>query len=222
VKRRRSRPAPSARPSRRGRASAPTGDERTGGPTRSRTAERPGDLDERPDERPDEAGAPPRRSARFAAALTALAVLVVGVVLVGFYPTRTWLRQEQAVHSAERDLAVLRDQNQELQDEAARLQDPAEIERLARAEYNLVRPGEQAYAIIPGGPSSTVPQQMQTVIEPDGRVHEVPVSTTPGYVARDPAAATDAAPPDTTTTTTTAPTPPATTPATTPASASGG
>jgi cell division protein FtsB len=169
---------------------------------------------------------PPRRSARFAAVVTALAVLMVGGVLVGFYPTRTWLRQERAVHDAEHDLAVLREQNQQLQDEATRLQDPAEIERLARAEYNLVRPGEEAYAIIPAGPgapTSTVPPAMMTVIEPDGRVHQVPSSTAPGYVARDPAAATGS--PDTTPTTTpdtSSDAPPTSTPTTTPTSTPGG
>jgi len=151
---------------------------------------------------------PARRSARFAAVLTALAVLIVGGVLVGVYPTRTWLRQQRAVSASEHDLAVLREQNQQLQDEATRLQDPAEIERLARAEYNLVLPGEEAYAIIPGAPTSTVPVPMITVIEPDGRVHEVPSSTTPGYVGRDPSAAPGAAETATTTPTST-PTPPA-------------
>ncbi len=188
------------------------------GKGRPRTRARRDDADLAPDDfgAVDPAGdarpaRPVRRSTRFAAVLTALAVLVVGVVLVGFYPTRTWLRQERAVHASERDLAVLREQNQALQDEATRLQDPAEIERLARAEYNLVRPGEEAYAIIPGGTSSTVPLPMVTVIEPDGRVHEVPSSTTPGYVARDPAAAPDAGAATSTPTST----------ATTPASTSG-
>jgi cell division protein FtsB len=169
-------------------------------------------VDEAAADDPGDAGRPARRSARFAAALTALAVLVVGAVLVGVYPTRTWLRQERAVHGTQRDLDVLREQNQRLQEEAARLQDPAEIERLARAEYNLVRPGEEAYAIIPGGTSTTLPPPMMTVIEPDGRVHQVPSSTTPGYVARDPAAAADTS----ATTTTTAAPPAATTPVTTP------
>jgi cell division protein FtsB len=167
-----------------------------------------GAVDPADDARPSR---PARRSTRFAAVLTALAVLVVGTVLVGVYPTRTWLRQQRAVHASERDLAVLREQNQALQDEATRLQDPAEIERLARAEYNLVRPGEEAYAIIPGGPSSTVPPPMMTVIEPDGRVHQVPQSTTPGYVARDPSAAAGATTTTTTPTSTptSTPTPPA-------------
>ena len=147
---------------------------------------------------------PVRRSARFAAVLTALAVLVVGGVLVGVYPIRTWLHQQRSVHASEHDLAVLRQQNQALQDEATRLQDPAEIERLARAEYNLVRPGEDAYAIIPGGTSTTEPLPMVTVIEPDGRVHQVPSTTTPGYVARDPSAASGAAAVAETTTPTTA------------------
>jgi cell division protein FtsB len=130
-----------------------------------------------PPETDGDTRSPARRSHKFAAVLTALAVLVVGFVLVGLYPTRTWLRQERAVRGSQRDLSVLQQENQRLQGEIQRLQDPAEIERLARAEYNLVLPGEEAYAIIPGGTSTTTPA-LVTVIDPDGRVHQEPAPPT--------------------------------------------
>ena len=51
------------------------------------------------------------------------------------------------------DLHILDQQNAQLAAEAAKLQTNAEIERLARSQYHLVRPGEQAFAILP--PPST-------------------------------------------------------------------
>ena len=38
--------------------------------------------------------------------------------------------------------------------EARRLQTPAEIERLARVQFNMVFPGEQAYNVISPAPAS--------------------------------------------------------------------
>jgi cell division protein FtsB len=84
----------------------------------------------------------------------ALVPLVASVASVGFLfvavvPTRTWLAQRQAIRSAEVGLQVLSEQNRELTSRAAELRTDAEIERLAREQYNLVRPGEEAYAILP-------------------------------------------------------------------------
>jgi cell division protein FtsB len=126
------------------------------------------------DDGPDREPRPPaRRWHKLAAVLTALTVLVVGFVLVGFYPTRTWLRLDREVRESERDLSVLRRENARLEAELQRLQDPAEIERLARAEYSLVQPGEEAYAILPGGTTTTGPGVI-TVVDPDGSVHQEP------------------------------------------------
>ena len=36
-----------------------------------------------------------------------------------------------------------------LGEEARQLQTPSEIERLARAQFNMVLPGEQAYNVVP-------------------------------------------------------------------------
>ena len=47
---------------------------------------------------------------------------------------------------------VLKTQNDKLAQQAQQLNTDSEIERLAREQYNLVRPGEQAYAILPAPP----------------------------------------------------------------------
>ena len=76
-------------------------------------------------------------------------VLTVGVLFVAVFPTRTWLAQRQELAATEQKLAVLSVQNAEMTARVQRLNTDAEIERLARQDYNLVRPGEEAYAILP-------------------------------------------------------------------------
>ena len=76
-------------------------------------------------------------------------VAVVGLLFLAVFPTRTYLSQRQDLRHTERRLAVLSSQNQELSGRVARLNTDAEIERLAREQYNLVRPGEEAFAILP-------------------------------------------------------------------------
>ena len=77
------------------------------------------------------------------------AVLVVFLV-AGVFPTRTYLNQREAIAAEEAKIAVLTSENQKLAAKVERLHTDAEIERLAREQYNLVRPGEEAYAILPG------------------------------------------------------------------------
>ena len=87
------------------------------------------------------------RLRRLTLALVALASVVVLFTTV--FPTRTFLAQRAAVGAAEEQLTVLSEQNRLLEERARLLQDDAEIERLAREEYHLVRPGEKAYALLP-------------------------------------------------------------------------
>ena len=74
---------------------------------------------------------------------------VAVVLAVGVFPTRTWLDQRRSSAEASERLTVLRDQNAALSERIDRLQSDAEIERLAREQYNLVLPGEEAYAVLP-------------------------------------------------------------------------
>ncbi len=89
-----------------------------------------------------------RPRARLVGALV-VSVLFVGVLLIAVFPTRSYLAQRASVHQAEQRLNELNRENRRLAAQTRRLTTPAEIERLARGQYGLVRPGEQAYAILP-------------------------------------------------------------------------
>ena len=76
---------------------------------------------------------------------------VVGVLLLGAFPTRAYLDQLHQRESLAERVRTLTAANQKLAEQAARLQRDDTIERLARERYHLVRPGEEAYAILPDG-----------------------------------------------------------------------
>lgn len=80
-------------------------------------------------------------------------VVFVGILFAGVFPTRTYLSQRASISRAEKQLEVLGEQNEQLKRRAAELQTDAEIERLAREQHNLVRPGEEAYAVLPAPPA---------------------------------------------------------------------
>jgi cell division protein FtsB len=96
-----------------------------------------------------------RTVARAAAWTTAIFAVAV-VLLVFVFPTRTYLSQRRQLTSAANQLQVLDQQNAQLTAQVARLQTDGEIERLAREQYHLVRPGERAFAILPA-PSPPTP-----------------------------------------------------------------
>jgi cell division protein FtsB len=79
-------------------------------------------------------------------------VTVIGILFIGVYPTRTYLSQRAALSKAQHQLTVLQDENAKLDQQATNLNTDSEIETLAREKYNLVRPGEEAYAILPAPP----------------------------------------------------------------------
>ena len=88
------------------------------------------------------------------------AALVVFLV-AGVFPTRTYLSQRDEIASAADKVEVLSAENAKLAARVEQLHTDSEIERLAREQYNLVRPGEEAYAILPGpadpGPDEGAP-----------------------------------------------------------------
>jgi cell division protein FtsB len=88
-------------------------------------------------------------------------IVVASVVFVGFlfgavFPTRTYLAQRRDIAAASRRVDVFTEQNGRLEAEASRLRSDEEIERIARERYNLVRPGEEAYAVVPTPPPTPV------------------------------------------------------------------
>jgi cell division protein FtsB len=97
-------------------------------------------------------------SLRRFAPLIGAAVLVVFLV-AGVFPTRTYLHQREEIATAEAKLQILSAENEKLGNRVEQLHTDSEIERLAREQYNLVRPGEEAYAILPG-PADPEPDEL--------------------------------------------------------------
>ena len=91
---------------------------------------------------------------------TRIAVVSLALVAMMFlfvFPTRSYLAQQRQVGRARHAVEVLKAQNEELERQANRLKTPSEIERLAREQFNMVRPGEVAYNVVqtPAGSSPT-------------------------------------------------------------------
>jgi len=126
--RRRPRPAPKAR----GKAKA------TAAPKRAPRARRDGRVRRRP-------------SMRFALLL----VVLVGLLFAFVYPTRTFLDQRDQTNKARAQLEVLQSENARLARESKRLSTDSEIERIAREQYGLVKPGERSFVILPAPTTPT-------------------------------------------------------------------
>lgn len=75
--------------------------------------------------------------------------LFVGVLVVGVFPTRTYLNQKRSIAHATDQLQQLQQSNAALRAEAKRLGTDAEIEQQARQNYDLVMPGEEVYRVLP-------------------------------------------------------------------------
>jgi cell division protein FtsB len=91
---------------------------------------------------------------------TRIAVASLALVAMMFlfvFPTRSYLAQKRQVGKAAHAVEVLEAQNEVLTRQASRLQTRSEIERLAREQFNMVMPGEQAYNVVetPGSPADT-------------------------------------------------------------------
>lgn len=82
-------------------------------------------------------------------------VIVLVILVALFYavfPTRTFMDQSAAIAEVQAELDALYEENDALRSRMKLLAQPEEIERLARSEYNLVYPGEKAYAMLPPAP----------------------------------------------------------------------
>jgi cell division protein FtsB len=84
-----------------------------------------------------------------------MSLIVVAILFLFVFPTRSFVSQRRQISGARNDLQVLETQNARLAKEAARLQTDAEVKRLAREQYHYVEPGEKAYTVIPAAPTTT-------------------------------------------------------------------
>ncbi len=81
-------------------------------------------------------------------------VVLVGVMFVAGFPLHTYLQQRQNLAAVSAQSAALAKSNKSLSHEVQVLQTDSAVEQIARQDYHMVKPGEQAYAILPA-PSPT-------------------------------------------------------------------
>lgn len=81
--------------------------------------------------------------------LATAAVATIVALAVYVFPTRTWLDQRAALAETSVELHELEAQRSALEQRVAELDSDDQIEEIARSQYGLVRPGEEAYAVLP-------------------------------------------------------------------------
>jgi cell division protein FtsB len=91
--------------------------------------------------------------------LVAGGLATIAVLFIAVFPARTYLDQHHQRQEVLAKIKATDSRNRTLEQRIGTLHTDAEIERLAREQYNLVRPGEEAYAILPtrGPPVAQAP-----------------------------------------------------------------
>ncbi len=99
--------------------------------------------------------------------LTALAVVVTAV---GIFPFRQIIADRRSVSLAQEQLLALRAENEHLGAQVAVLQTDEEVERLAREQFGLVRPGESAFVVVSpaGEETATTAAEAPATLEDPG------------------------------------------------------
>ena len=111
---------------------------------------------------------PPRRKSPV---WVLLLLVVLAVTMGGIFPIRQIIAQERAVELTERKLEALNAENARLEALAEELTTPAEIERMARERFGLVREGEVGVIVEWGAPAPE-PEPEPTLIHDDRRWFE--------------------------------------------------
>ncbi len=83
---------------------------------------------------------------------TSIAILLFLIsaffVVISLTPVRLTLEQQKEIQQAEEELSRAKALNQELQEEIINYQTDEYVEREARRQFGMVRPGEKAYIVI--------------------------------------------------------------------------
>ena len=111
----------------------------------------------------------PRRQHRRSPLIAVLLLVALAITLAGIFPFRQMIAQERQVDQTQARLDTLLEENQLLEEKVAALNTDIEVERLAREQYGLVRPGETGYTVeSPPAPRSAEPV-LPDVEDLDGR-----------------------------------------------------
>jgi cell division protein FtsB len=87
-------------------------------------------------------------SRRRVALLVAVTLVVLSAALLGSFPARAIVAQRADTARAESQLDDINAEIARLESRAQRLNDPEEVQRLAREQYGYVPPGTESYRVI--------------------------------------------------------------------------
>ncbi len=106
----------------------------------------------------------PARRGGYTLPVILLVVLVVGVTNV--VPFRDILAQNREIENSTAELEALQAENERLTRETDALRSPGEVERLARENFGMVRPGDTSYVIVEPV-TRPVEAEVAPVVEPE-------------------------------------------------------
>jgi len=115
-----------------------------------------------------EESAPPRRQ-RWGWVLAVVLLGALALTVSGILPFRQLVSQQGQIDRTQDQLAALQQENELLSEDIEMLGTDAEIERIAREQYGLVRPGEVAYVVVTPRETSVVAVQPDPVVRSDER-----------------------------------------------------
>lgn len=95
-----------------------------------------------------------------------LAVVSLAVFLMVFSPLKSWMEQQQHARELAAEIARTKAENEALEDEIARYQDPEYVSRQARERLGFVKPGETTYVVV-DPPGQTKPKVASGWVEKD-------------------------------------------------------
>lgn len=100
------------------------------------------------------------RKSRLSSAIKIALVAVMCLVIWtwGVLPARNYMSQRKEVAQLTEELAERKASNSNLEQEIVRLSTDEEVERMAREDFNLIYPGEEAYLILPAPALSDPPE----------------------------------------------------------------
>jgi cell division protein FtsL len=94
--------------------------------------------------------------------LTSRGILLFLVLFVlaatAVYPLRQYIAQQGRIEQLQAKQAALQDANQRLEQERARLKDPAYVEQLAKQDFHMARPGEETWLLTGTPPADKAAQ----------------------------------------------------------------
>ena len=95
-----------------------------------------------------------------------LLLVTFALAATAVYPLRQYVSQQDRIERLQAKQQALAAENARLEAERKRLQDPAYVEQLAKRDYHLVGPGEEAW-VLTGSPPAARSAPPPAIADPD-------------------------------------------------------